>query len=142
MAIHCANVPADNPSTNFCQTISIPMMIDHLLTERNTRFSKHQYCSYLTFSDYIFVHCSVKSKVCCWHVKWQQEQQLHGRSALPTTLLCALYHASNMFPNTKVLLSIFCTLPVTNCSSERSFSELKKKTAIISNMENEHLTDL
>ena len=53
----------------------------------------------------------------------------------PTTLETTLPHATSMFPNIRELLRILCTLPVTSCSAERSFSGLKRiKTAMRSTM--------
>ena len=52
-------------------------------------------------------------------------------------------HASTMFPNVRALLTIICTLPVTSCSAERSFSAVKRlKTAVRSSMGTERLTGL
>ena len=38
---HCSNMPAETPSEYYCRTISIPPL-DHLLSEMNSRFGKHQ----------------------------------------------------------------------------------------------------
>ena len=46
-------------------------------------------------------------------------------------------------PNIPVLVSILCTLPVTSCSAERSFSAVKRiKTALRSSMGTARLTGL
>ena len=46
-------------------------------------------------------------------------------------------------PNISTLVRILCTLPVTSCSAERSFSSLKRsKTAFRSAMTNTRLTGL
>ena len=77
------------------------------------------------------------------YLKWKKQTEDHGEESLPTTLLFTLPHSSSLFPNIKVLLLILCTLPVTSCSAERSFSGLKRiKTALRSTMSNERLTSL
>ena len=87
--------------------------------------------------------CSLQSELHCWHMKWKKQEEEHGPSSLPTSPFMSLPHASAMFPNIKVLLLILCTLPVTSCSAERSFSGLKCiKTALRSTMGNERLTSL
>ena len=86
---------------------------------------------------------SIESEIHCWHMKSQQQLSMHGQGSLPTTQSLFLPHASLMFPNIKTLLLILCTLPVTSCSSERSFSGLKRiKTALRSTMGDERLTAL
>ena len=63
--------------------------------------------------------------------------------SLPTSLYFSLPHASSIFPNIQVLLKILCTLPVTSCSAERSFSRLKHvKSPLRSSMVNERLSAL
>ena len=57
--------------------------------------------------------------------------------------MAALRHATSMFPNIKVILTILCTLPVTSCSSERSFSGLKRiKSSLRTTMGNTRLSGL
>ena len=86
---------------------------------------------------------SLQSKRHCWYLKWKQLEQEHGQVSLPTTPSFTLPHASSLFPNIKVLLLILCTLPVTSCSAERSFSGLKRiKTPLRSTMGNERLSSL
>ena len=48
-----------------------------------------------------------------------------------------------MYPNISALAKILCTLPVTTCTAERSFSSLKRnKTVFRSTMTNTRLTGL
>ena len=76
-------------------------------------------------------------------MKWKKQEIDCGFSSLPVTLSHALPRASSMFPNISVLLILLCTLLVTSCSSERSFSGLKRiKTALRSTMSNERLSSL
>ena len=85
----------------------------------------------------------LQSELHCWHLKWKQQEQEHGQVSLPKTPSFTLPHASSLFPNIKVLLLILCTLPVTSCSAERSFSGLKRiKTPLRSTMGNECLSSL
>ena len=87
--------------------------------------------------------CSLQSEVHTWYMKWQRQEEAHGKQSLPTTLFFTLRHASSLFPNIKVLLLILFSLPVTSCSAERSFSGLKRiKTALRLTMKNERLTYL
>ena len=48
-----------------------------------------------------------------------------------------------VYPNIKALITVLCTLPVTSCSAERSFSGLKRiKSVLRSGMTNELLSGL
>ena len=163
---HRFNVPADTPCEYYRRTISIPVL-DHLLSELDARFNKHQQTALqglclvpsvlitkemedispqvcqLVYDDDLPHSCSLQSELHCWHLKWKKQELEHGRSSLPTTPSFTLPHASSLFPNIKVLLLILCTLPVTSCSAERSFSGLKRiKTALRSTMGNERLSSL
>ena len=162
---HRPNVPAQSPSEYFRRTISIPVL-DNLLSEMETRFDKHQQTAvqglYLIpsllvskaleevspkiqelgdlYKDDLPFHSSLSSEFHCWYMKWRGQEKKHGSASLPTTLYHTLPQTSAMFPNITVLLQILCTLPVTSCSSERSFSGLK--TPIRSTMSNKRLTSL
>ena len=86
---------------------------------------------------------SLQSEVHSWYLKWREQKEEHGIQSLPITLAFTLPHASSLYPNIRVLLLILCTLPVTSCSSERSFSCLKRiKTTLRSSMGNERLSSL
>ena len=85
---------------------------------------------------------SLQSEFHCSHAKWVQHEKEHI-SSLPKSPSFTLPHASSIFPNIRILLVIICTLPVTSCSSERSFSGLKRvKSALGSTMGNEQLSSL
>ena len=85
----------------------------------------------------------LESELHSWHIKWQQQLRDHGESSLPTSLTLTLRHVSSMYPNITALVKILCTLSVTNCSAERSFSGLKRiKTPFRSAMTNSRLTGL
>lgn len=165
---HRPNIPAQSPSEYIRRTISIPVL-DHLLMEMKTRFDKHQQTAvqglYLVpsllvsktleevspkiqelgdmYKDDLPFHSSLSSEFHCWYMKWRDQEKEHGSASLPTTLYHTLPQSSSMFPNITVLLRILCTLPVTSCTPERSFSGLKRiKTSIRSTMGNERLTSL
>ena len=77
----------------------------------------------------------VESELHCWQLKWQKQLRENGSASLPTTLSSTLRLVTPMYPNIQVLITIMCTLPVTSCSAERSFSGLKRiKTPLRSSM--------
>ena len=95
------------------------------------------------YSDDLPSPTSLQSEIHTWYLKWTHTKENHGAESLPTSLLFTIPHASSLFPNIKELLRILCTLPVTSCSAERSFSGLKRiKTALRLTMGNERLTSL
>ena len=67
-------------------------------------------------------------------------------SSSPAHFLYGLLHEKNVvdtFPNVEILLRIYLSLMVTNCSGERSFSKLKLiKNRLRSSMRNERLNFL
>ena len=100
--IHCSTVPADTPSGYYCCSVSIPLL-DHLLSEIESRFSTHQQIAMLGLSlipsfmaslgleectakvsqlakmyeeDLPSPEC-IEGKLHCWWVKWQQEHSLN-----------------------------------------------------------------
>lgn len=165
---HRDNVPADTPSQYYCRTISIPL-VDYLLSEMKSRFSSHQKTAILglslvpsamitmsaeefttntqklaeLYSTHLPSPESFSSELDCWNIKWKQQNSTLGPSSLPSTPLTTLRQTSSMYPNIRVLLVLLCTLPVTSCSAERSFSTLKRtKTPFRSSMSTERLTNL
>ena len=88
----------------------------------------------------IFLH---RSELHCWQMNWQHHLREHGHTSLPSCHTMTIRHTSPMFPNMRAMVSILCTLPVTTCSAERSFSGLKRiKTAFRSCMSTERLLGL
>ena len=166
--LHRNNIPADDPRTYYRRCISVPL-VDHLLAELETRFSPHHRVALLglclipsalvTLPDPdVKIHLaklvdlyeedlafpeSVSHQMVSWKIKWQQQMEQHGKACLPTSPSQALPHATSLYPDIRVLLLVSCTLPVTSCSSERSFSTLKRiKTYLRSTCGNERLTSL
>ena len=152
---HRASTPAASPTEYYRRTITIPIL-DHLLTELERRFSTHQKTAFqglylvpsvlvtedletvtsavMKFGEQYAVDLpcisSLRSEVHNWHTKWKTEEKNHGMSSLPFTLSSTLPRISAFYPNIKALLTVLCTLPVTTCTAERSFSGLKRmKTA-------------
>ena len=66
---------------------------------------------------------SLATELHCWNHKF-----LHWEpSKLPDSLIQALNECDNrLFPNISTLLRILCTIPVTSCEAERSFSALRR----------------
>ena len=130
--------------------VTIPVL-DHLLSEIESRFSVHQKTALLglylipsiaitkKFEEIVeklsplemyesdLKYSTFQNELHQWYLKWEKEKNLHGVHALPASLSHTLPHASSYYPNIGVLLRILCTLPVTSCSSERSFSALKRQ---------------
>ena len=106
---HRSSVPGDTPSEYYCH-ISIPVL-DHLLSEMESRFSSHQQTALLGLSiiPSILVTLSaeeyttksmqlaemymddlpspdcIQSELHCWQLKWQQHLRENGSASLPST---------------------------------------------------------
>lgn len=166
--MHRSNIPADSPSEYYCRTISIPLL-DHLLSEMNSRFGKQQQTVLLGLSIVPSILVSLSPEDCsskasqlvdlyqsdlpspectqselhCWQLKWQRQLEEYGQNSLPSSPTLTVRHTSSMFPNINILIRILCTLPVTTCSAERSFSGLKRiKTPFRSMMTTVRLSGL
>ncbi len=160
-----SNTPAETPLEYSCRTISIPLF-DHLLAELKCRFSLQQKTALNGFAlvPSILLHLTpedrthssnklgemyktdlpfpntLETEFHCWITKWQKQSAEHGESSPTETIKQT---STAIFPNIRVLLAILCTLPVTSCSAERSFSGLKRiKTATRSSMTTSRLTGL
>jgi hypothetical protein len=144
-------------------------VLDHLLCELRSRFGEHQRRALLGVAIVLSLFVSLESddhisrfkalsdlyesdlpspeclesELHGWQIKWRRELEDHGESSLPTGLTHTLRHISSMYPNITTLIKILCTLPVTTCTAERSFSSLKRsKTPFRSTMTNTRLTGL
>ena len=164
---HRSNVPAQSPSEYYRRTATIPIL-DHLISGIECCFSSHQKTALLglhlipsilitsRLQDVVeklapleemyannLVDGNFSTELHQWYMKWESMKNEHGSDALPTCLSHTLPHASSYYANIRILLQILCTLPVTSCSCERSFSALKRiKTSLRSSMGNERLTAL
>ena len=102
---HRSNVPGDTPSEYYCRTVSIPLL-DHLLSEMDSRFSSHQQTALFGLSVVSSIMLSLSREECttkliqfaamyqddlpspdcieseleCWWIKWQQEVREHGQA--------------------------------------------------------------
>jgi hypothetical protein len=153
----------------FLSFLTLSPILDHLLTELDRRFRTHQKTAFqglylvpsvLVTEDFATVSSvvmkvgeqyaidlpnmsSLSSELHNWHTKWKTEEKNNGVSSLPSTLSSTLPRISGFYPNIKALVTVLCTLPVTSCTAERSFSGLKRiKTALRSSMSNERLSSL
>uniref|UniRef100_A0A1X7V6H8 HAT C-terminal dimerisation domain-containing protein n=1 Tax=Amphimedon queenslandica TaxID=400682 RepID=A0A1X7V6H8_AMPQE len=119
-----------------------------LLPSAMTKMSKEAFTqNILKLSDFYGIDLpspgSMNSEVECLKLKWEQHLSTHGPSSLPNSLMSTLALTSSMYPNIETLLIILCTLPVTSCSAERSFSSLKRmKTPYRSTMTTHRLSRL
>ena len=110
--------------------------------ESDDHISRFKDLSDLYTNDLPSPEC-LESELHCWQIKWRRELEDHGESSLPKDLTHTLRHISSMYPNITALVKILCTLPVTTCTAERSFSSLKRsKTPFRSTMTNTRLTGL
>ena len=142
-------------------------ILNHLLSEIESRFNSHQKTALLGLYliSLLLVSKTLKdvtdelrplekmyagdlndnffSELHQWYLKWECEKHAHGISALSTSLSDTLPHVSSYYANIGIIMRILCTLPVTSCSSERTFSALKRiKTSLRSSMGTERLTAL
>lgn len=166
---HRSNLPSDNPQQFYKRSISIPLL-DHMLHEFSTRFSslhqnalqglviipsvlvslqpedaKEKFCQFASmYQNDLPSPDTANAEFHCWIVKWRTQKAEHGMVSLPTRPATSLKHASKqLFPNMRALMVVLCVLPVTSCTSERSFSVLKRiKTPIRSSMVNSRLTGI
>ena len=84
-----------------------------------------------------------------WRIYWKETKvgersEDSDKGNLPGTAVQALKACNERdYPNLKVILRILCTLPVTSCECERSFSLLRRlKTYLRSTMTEERLNGL
>ncbi len=165
---HRTNIPATTPVEYFRRTITVPVL-DHLLSELRSRFSKHQKTALLglcvvpslvvslpsdestslikelrdMYKEDLPSHECTETELQSWKIKWQKQATDHGENSLPSSLILTLAHLSSMYPNLSALVKILCTLPVTSCSAKRSFSGLKHvKTSFRTTMTNAKLIGL
>ena len=141
---------ADDPRTYYRRCISVTL-VDHLLVELETRCRPHHRVAHIgvclvpsalvtlpisdvkshlaklvdLYEEYIAYPERVFIQMVSWKIQWHQQMEQHGKACLPASPSQALPHATTLYPDIRVLLLVFCTLLVTRCSCERSFSTLK-----------------
>ena len=160
-----ANTPASTPTEYYKHTITIPLL-DHLITELNSRFSEHSeravkiltllppsifemegelienILSFLSlYRSELPSPSTLTTELHCWSVKWKCEKQVSHKC---NTVIKALREADkDFFPNIHVLLKIAATHLVTSCECERSISKLQLvKTVLCSSMSEDRLNGL
>ncbi|XP_060853297.1 52 kDa repressor of the inhibitor of the protein kinase-like [Rhopalosiphum padi] len=137
-----SNIVVREPMDWFKVTIFIPFL-DHIIHELDSRFnekfnniialeglipsninfydtksileSAKFYCDDIEGSD-----LELKAEIHLWKNKWTNVQNN------PQTAVEALEYCNEFFPNIKILLQIFATLPVSTATAERSFSTLRR----------------
>lgn len=155
-----ANATSDSAEEYFRRNMAIPFS-DHLDTEMKTRFQSQDrvgvelfgllpsssksisdiedFVKKLSFwKDDLVAPSSLRSELQLWNRFWE------GKDPLPDSLLGCLNVADeDIFPNIRKLLIIGCTLPVTSCEAERSFSTLRRtKTYLRNSIGDERLAGL
>lgn len=151
---HRANVSEHDPKKYFRITIIIPLLEDfiHQLTLRFEKHNKTLTDLYKliptecvkpetkfeanTFSFYgrFLQENNNKSELSLWQTKWRKTCEKN----LPNSAMEALGECNKeIFPNVHILLKILVTLPVTTCSSERSFSTMKRLKTYLRNSTSE-----
>lgn len=109
--IHHSNVPSQTPTEYYPRTIFIPLL-DHILTEMDSRFSKHQQTAFTglllvpsvlvpkslseatskpaewgeLYSNDLPSPNSLQGEIDTWYLKWTREKHNHGAESLPTSL--------------------------------------------------------
>ena len=74
---------------------------------------------------------AIEAEFVLWKPKWERVSESCG----PTSVISALDHCGELFPNISKLLQILATLRVTTAQAERAFSKVERTlTAIRSNM--------
>lgn len=161
--LHRQNVPAETPKMYYRRNLTIPLL-DHLLTELNTRFSEHSKRSIAMMSIIPAIHIpqkgskeelievlkpyfddlpspgSVDAEVHTWITKWKDVAPID----LPDTGAKTLHQTDRLFfPNIHTLLQILCTFPVTSSECERSISGIRRlKTYLRTTMEEKRMNGL
>lgn len=141
---HRNNVVAVSPEQYFKRAVWYPLL-DCTISELRQRFSEHSklamrmcsllpsYCVGIAFdaiAPSIILYeqfLTGGSYECqCEYDRWQRKWKLVPQSERPTTVTESLKSCDiSIYPNIAVLLRIFATIPVSNSTAERSFSELR-----------------
>ena len=138
---HRANAPADGPRDHYRRNMWIPL-VDGLSSQLRERFPPSATVVTLetllpskvhdmqieevvalatTYEgDLPSVTC-LRGELACWKARWEKVS-LEKR---PGTALAALQE-SQCLPNIGALLRLLCTLPITACEAERTFSALAR----------------
>ena len=138
------NHPADNPQEYYRRTLAIPLL-DCIISELDSRFSSLSRSASKVLqlvptivldgekqdlNDLVAMYESdlvdkylVGQELILWNRKWAQCSPEERPDSLGTALQQC---DEERFPNIFRLLKIGCTLPITSCTCERSFSTLRR----------------
>ena len=138
------NHPADNPQEYYRRTLAIPLL-DCIISELDSRFSSLSRSASKVLqlvptivldgekqdlNDLVAMYESdlvdkylVDQELMHWKRKWAQCSPEERPDSLGTALQQC---DEERFPNIFRLLMIGCTLPITSCTCERSFSTLHR----------------
>lgn len=156
------NVDGETAEVYYRRALTIPFL-DHLISQLKERFNSHAKTASLglclvpsvmaTRSSDADIHrleelyegdlpspLNITAEVHQWKRKFRE----WSKCDLPTSPLGALNNCDErVFPNIATLLKILCTIPVTSCEAERSFSALRRlKTFLRSTISEDRLTGL
>ncbi|KAL4082892.1 hypothetical protein QTP88_029546 [Uroleucon formosanum] len=133
-----------NPMDWFKITIFIPFL-DHIIQELKSRFSdkfvkvipleglipihKDSYSTEAILNAAMFYEQDLlsssdlvlKAEINLWKTKWNKIE-----TNIPHTAVTSLPYCEEYFPNIKILLQLFATLPVSTATAKRSFSTLRR----------------
>ena len=137
------NYPAENPLEYYRRTLAIPFL-DCIISELDFRFTElsrtasnllHLVPSIIVSSDYniqetiklyetdLHDSCVVDQELKLWKRKWIDCLEKDRPDSLGAAILeCD----EERFPNVFRLIKIGCTIPITSCTCERSFSTLRR----------------
>lgn len=136
------NIRLIKPEGHFKATLLIPSKLDYTKSIREMVESLLPiFSNDPPFYDDVEQHGrieTVEKELENWILRWKPVELC----ARPKKVLQCLNSINiDLFPNIKVVLIHFLTLPVTTCSAERSFSELRLlKTFLRSTMSDERLS--
>ena len=138
---HRDNAPAENPRDHYRRNLWCPL-IDGLLVQLKERFPPVEAVVTLekllpskldkmdvdevvaladTYSDDLPSIICLRGELRCWSARWEKvSPELRPRGAL------AALRESQGLPNVRSLLLLLCTLPITACEAERTFSALAR----------------
>ncbi|XP_060070932.1 52 kDa repressor of the inhibitor of the protein kinase-like [Ylistrum balloti] len=161
------NIGSSCPQQYYKATVAVPFL-DHLSTELNDRFHKDDRVAYafsylvpkqmFTLSDseiqklsseFFFwdsdLRCSSSQDLQGHLFEWKSSCGKLDEKGITADNLLDTYKIADgdIFPDIKTLLHIGCTLPVTSCEAERSFSGLRHiKSYMRSTMNEDRLSSL
>lgn len=151
-----ANAPAQTPEEYYRINLFIPLL-DHFIISLTDRFSKHQWMAYRAsvlipsliekksfndlkdcitlYDNYLPSISTIKEEFELYKRKWLHE----APADRPNNAIDAFVQCNGIFfPNIKVILQIYATLPVTTATGERSFSTLKLMKSYLRNTMSEN----